>query len=120
MFQLLSKADCAHNVTLPHHTISVSVYSRAMGLRLAPRWLKQADERILEYAFYEDEELIMPKDLESDPRVDFSAGYLRRRFRLLSKAGFLERRRQGVYRITEDGIALLRGDDDFTDREEPT
>lgn len=87
-----------------------------MTFRLAPDWLTQADERLLE--LLEAEGPLSTTMVTEDDRIEFSRPYMNERLTKLSRAGFVQRWARGHYRITEEGKALLAGED-FRDLPDP-
>lgn len=88
-----------------------------MSVRLAADWMVLADERILE--FLEAEGPTPPGMMSNDSRVPFSSQHINNRLWLLTDAGFTRNAGQGVYYLTDQGEAYLRGDFDARELEKP-
>lgn len=87
-----------------------------MPYRKPPKWLKKSDDRILEYL--EEEGTSTAAIMTDEWPMEYHPESIGRRLRQLTKAGLVEKRGRGVYKITCDGKKYLEGDD-FTDLEEP-
>lgn len=74
-------------------------------MRLAGKWMKGADDRILE--FISEEGPSTPKKMHDDGRVRFSRGYINKRCQILADHDLLINLGNGVYNITDDGLAYL-------------
>ncbi|MFW6434814.1 MAG: hypothetical protein ACOCY1_00390 [Halovenus sp.] len=71
----------------------------------------RSDDRILDTI--ESEGNMTPLALSREgehPRLDISRNWAGQRCRLLVEAGLLERLERGLYGITDDGLAYLRGE----------
>jgi DNA-binding PadR family transcriptional regulator len=77
-------------------------------MRLSGRWMKGADDRILE--FLDEEGPSSPKKMHDDGRVRFSRGYINARCQELAEHGLVQTLGNGIYQITEDGEAYLAGE----------
>lgn len=87
-----------------------------MCVRHPPDWVTQTDERILEVLKADGPR--SPEIFEEDSRVPSSRNYINQRLTKLTRAGFTQRWARGFYRITEQGEALLAGED-FSDLPDP-
>ena len=85
-------------------------------MRLSGKWMKGADDRILE--FLHEEGPSTPKSMYDDGRIRFSRGYINTRCRVLSDNGLLVNLGNGVYQITEDGKKYLAGELDTAEMDE--
>jgi DNA-binding Lrp family transcriptional regulator len=78
--------------------------------------MNATDERTLEYLAEEGPD--SPTVIADDPCIHVNRVTVNRRLKKLTDAGFTRMIRNGVYQITDDGRAYLKGED-FTDVEEP-
>ena len=68
------------------------------------------DERILELFSESDEEFLSPSDIAKHKRIRFSGTYVAKRCRMLAKHGLLFAVGNGIYKITDEGLAYLEGE----------
>lgn len=88
-----------------------------MTLRMAPEWVSQADERILEY--FDEQNVATAEMMAKDERVSLNRNYITQRLSLLYGGGLLEKTGRGTYRITEAGVEFLQGELDLRDEPKP-
>jgi len=81
-------------------------------MRLAGSWQVLLDDRILELFDEGDEEYLKPAEIAQDERIRHSRSYVTKRCRKLADHGLLQAVSQGVYRLTDEGRAYLRGEYD--------
>ena len=77
--------------------------------------MTQADDRILE-TLAESELILSPRILSAN--TDYSRHYLSTRLGKLRDAGLVDRVDEGLYRITDRGVAYLEGELDAEELEE--
>jgi len=80
-------------------------------MRQRAEWMKPVDDQILE--FLEDSGAGTPQSIAD--ALDRNNDYIGVRCRELTSRGFLSRPARGLYRVTENGSAYLRGDFDASD-----
>ncbi|WP_318569937.1 MarR family transcriptional regulator [Salinigranum marinum] len=68
------------------------------------------DDRILELLEEEENEYMAPSDIAEDDRIHYSSNHVGRRCKKLAEHGLLLSVGRGVYTITDDGRAYLRGE----------
>jgi predicted transcriptional regulator len=75
------------------------------------------DERILELFSEEDEEFMSPSEIAGHKRIPYSSQYVGERCRKLANNGLLRAVGNGVYTVTDDGLAYLNGEFDAAGNE---
>jgi predicted transcriptional regulator len=78
-------------------------------------WMTRADDYILE--FFEETDIAATPHVVS-VNIDYSRQYVNRRIRILTHHELVEDLDDGVYRISDKGLAYLEGEldaDDFED-----
>lgn len=85
-------------------------------MRLSGKWMKGADDRILEYL--NEEGPSSPKKMYDDGRIRFSRTYINVRCQALAEHGLVLNLGNGIYQITDDGKRYLDGDLDTSVDEE--
>ena len=68
------------------------------------------DDRILELLEEEENEYMAPSDIAEDDRIHYSSNHVGRRCKKLAEHGLLLSVGRGVYTITDEGRAYLRGE----------
>lgn len=77
-------------------------------MRYSGDWMSLVDDRILEYIHEHDSG--SPKKMKDEGRIRYSRQHIARRCRKLAEKGLLTHLGNGVYIITEEGEAYLRGE----------
>lgn len=88
-----------------------------MAYRLPAEWMQATDDRILEWL--DTEGVTTPKTLAEEGPWNYHRKTIQRRLKKLQKAGLTERVGRGVYRISNDGIRYLHGEEDLRGTPEP-
>ena len=70
------------------------------------------DERILELFSEEEEEFMSPSEIARHRRIPYSSQYVGERCRKMADHGLLLAVGNGIYRVTDDGLAYLKGEYD--------
>lgn len=65
------------------------------------------DDRVLEYI--NEHDTGAPKKMKEDGPIRYSRGYIARRCKKLAEKGLLKPVGNGVYMITDEGVAYLEG-----------
>ncbi len=79
-------------------------------MRKSGKWMVLLDDRILELLEEEENEYMAPSDIAEDDRIHYSSNHVGRRCKKLAEHGLLLSVGRGVYTITDDGRAYLRGE----------
>lgn len=77
-------------------------------MRYSGDWMSLVDDRILEYIHEHDSG--SPKQMKEEGRIRYSRQHIARRCRKLAEKGLLKHLGNGVYVITDDGEAYLKGE----------
>lgn len=88
-----------------------------MSLRQSAFWMKQLDERILEYI--EENGWATPRMMACESRFSASAGHISERCKMLHHVQFVEPIYGGAYDLTTDGKQFLEGRIDARYRPHP-
>ena len=88
-----------------------------MGVRLAPEWLSQGDERILE--FLEEEVKSSPNEIANSDKIRLSRSHINTRLSKLRNANLVSRTSPGLYTLAEKGEKYLKGAADLRNEPEP-
>lgn len=89
-----------------------------MAVRLPARWMNATDDRILEWL--DSNHVASQSTYVNEGPFDYHRNTIGRRMRLLSKIDLLKEVHHGVYTITDDGRAYLRGELDLRAVDEPS
>jgi len=89
-----------------------------MNERKSAYWMKQLDERILEYL--DSEGWGSPSVLARSRGFTASEGHIGERCKMLHYAGFISPITSDMYELTTDGIQYLNGQIDARHRPKPT
>jgi len=73
------------------------------------------DERILELFSEENEEFMSPSKIARHKRIPFSSQYVGERCRKLANHGLLLSAGNGIYKVTDEGLAYLEGEYDASE-----
>ena len=88
------------------------------GGRQSAFWMKQLDERILEYL--DEEGWATPSIMARSPAFSASEGHIRERCQMLRYIGFIDVIHGRMYELDTDGQLYLKGKIDARCRPEPT
>ncbi|WP_117365822.1 MarR family transcriptional regulator [Natrarchaeobaculum sulfurireducens] len=77
-------------------------------MRYSGDWMSLVDDRILEYICENDSG--SPKKMKDEGRIRYSRQHIARRCRKLAEKGLLTHLGNGVYIITDEGEAYLKGE----------
>ncbi len=77
-------------------------------MRYSGDWMSLVDDRILEYIH--EQESGSPKKMKDEGRIRYSRQHIARRCRKLAEKGLLTHLGNGVYVITDEGEAYLKGE----------
>ena len=75
------------------------------------------DERILELFSEEDEQFMSPSEIAGNDRIPYSSQYVGERCRKLANHGLLSAVGNGIYTVTDEGLAYLEGEFDAAGNE---
>jgi len=70
------------------------------------------DERILELFSEKEDEFMSPSEIAGHNRIPYSSQYVGERCRKLANHGLLLAVGNGIYTVTDDGLAYLEGEYD--------
>ncbi|WP_224214660.1 MarR family transcriptional regulator [Natrinema longum] len=77
-------------------------------MRYSGDWMSLVDDRILEYIYENDSG--SPKEMKDKGHIRYSRQHIARRCRKLNEKGLLTHLGNGVYVITDEGEAYLKGE----------
>jgi len=79
-------------------------------MRRSGKWMVLLDDRILELLNQEENEFMTPSEIADDDRIPYSSNHVGRRCKKLAEHGLLQSVGRGVYTITDNGRAYLKGE----------
>ncbi|TKX47999.1 MarR family transcriptional regulator [Halorubrum sp. ASP121] len=79
-------------------------------MRKSGKWMVLLDERILELFAESEDEFMSPSEIAENPRVPYSSQYVGQRCRKLAKHGLLLSVGNGIYKVTDEGLAYLESE----------
>ena len=80
------------------------------GMRKSGKWMVLLDDRILELLAEEEDRYMAPSEIAEDSRIHYTSQHIGRRCKKLAEHGLLLSVGRGVYTITDEGRAYLRGE----------
>ena len=79
-------------------------------MRKSGKWMVLLDERILELFVESDEDYMSVSEIAEHPRIPYSSQYVGQRSRKLANHGLLYAVGNGMYTLTDEGEAYLKGE----------